>query len=128
MRNLLLTMMIIMTSMIYAQQTEGIVTTTQHLERIDDQYYKVTFKDQSGDITQKGYYTVDKNDNLIMDGSWKLYANGKKITSAYYENGEMVWIRTSKGKFTNTEINYLKLKSKVRRLERELDNATIVSN
>ncbi len=86
------------------------------LEMMSDNLVKTTTY-TGGKIDQSGYYTIVDSD-LFKHGEWKIYSNGKVVSRAMFNTGQLVWIDTSEGRVTSEQIRVRKLERKVERLER----------
>ena len=86
------------------------------LEMMSDNLVKTTTY-TGGKIDQSGYYTIVGSD-LFKHGEWRIYSNGKVVSRAMFNTGQLVWIDTSEGRVTSEQIKIKKLERKVERLER----------
>jgi hypothetical protein len=105
MKNLFLVMAILLTTTIYGQEFNSEVKkSTKEFELIYDDYYKVTFTDVDGQITQKGYYSIGEDGKLDREGKWTLFSNGQVLSVGQFNGDQLVWIKSGKQKFTRQEI------------------------
>jgi len=96
-----------------AQET---VESRKTYELLNENLVKTTIY-TDGRIEQTGYYTILGND-LIKHGEWRIYLNGKIVSRAMFNTGQLVWVDTSEGRVTSEQIRVRKLERKVERLER----------
>jgi hypothetical protein len=105
MKNLFLVMAILLTTTIYGQEFNSEVKkSTKEFELIYDDYYKVTFTDVDGQITQKGYYSIGEDGKLDREGRWTLFSDGQVLSVGQFNGDQLVWIKSGKQKFTRQEI------------------------
>ena len=105
MKNLFLVMAILLTTTIYGQEFNSEVKkSTKEFELIYDDYYKVTFTDVDGQITQKGYYSVGEDGKLDREGRWTLFSDGEVLSVGQFNEDQLVWIKSGNEKFTRQQI------------------------
>jgi len=105
MKNLFLVMTILLTTTIYGQEFKSEVKkSTKQFELIYEDYYKVTFIDEDGMITQKGFYLIGKDGKWDRHGKWSLIINGEVLTVGQFDNDKLVWIKSGGEKFTRQQI------------------------
>lgn len=105
MKNLFLVMAILLTTTIYGQEFNAEVKkSTKEFELIYDDYYKVTFTDVDGQITQKGYYSIGEDGKLDREGRWTLFSDGEVLSVGQFNEDQLVWIKSGNEKFTRQQI------------------------
>lgn len=105
MKNLFLVMAILLTTTIYGQEFNSEVKkSTKEFELIYDDYYKVTFTDVDGQITQKGYYSIGEDGKLDREGRWTLFSDGEVLSVGQFNEDQLVWIKSGNEKFTRQQI------------------------
>jgi hypothetical protein len=105
MKNLFLVMAILLTTTIYGQEFNSEVKkSTKEFELIYDDYYKVTFTDVDGQITQKGYYSIGEDGKLDREGKWTLFSDGEVLSVGQFNGDQLVWIKSGNEKFTRQQI------------------------
>lgn len=113
--------------LVFSQSNTKIETHERLVTRIDNNLYNVVFKDNAGEIAQKGQYW--KIGELFKPhGLWILYVPGTKdiITKSRYDKGRQIWIETIiDGKtytYNEDEITINRLKNRIDLLEKKLAN------
>ena len=88
---------------------------SKQLTKVDENLYEFVVRDGQK-IVQQGFYKK-VNGEYIIHGTWSDFSG----TRAYYENGNMIWIKP-KGdkKYSREEIELHRLRKKVDRLEDKL--------
>jgi len=105
MKNLFLVMAMLLTTTIYGQEFNSEVKkSTKEFELIYDDYYKVTFTDVDGQITQKGYYSIGEDGKLDREGRWTLFSDGEVLSVGQFNEDQLVWIKSGNEKFTRQQI------------------------
>jgi antitoxin component YwqK of YwqJK toxin-antitoxin module len=112
MKNILTIIIILMGTITYGQSYN-----TKYEMVSDNLVKKTTY--MNGRVDQSGYYIVINN-NMMKHGEWKLYHNGRVLSKAKFDKGNLVWIDTNDGRITSDQIKVRKLEHKVERLERML--------
>jgi hypothetical protein len=105
----------IMFSVILLFLSFPILAQEKRLEQVDDRLF--SYKEYNdGKIFQSGYYEK-LNGEYIATGLWKNSLG----TIAYFENGEMLWIKPKGSvKVSKEQIEIHRLKRKVEKLEKAL--------
>jgi len=92
---------------------------TTNLIEIQDNLYKVVVKSEEGSLHQTGFYKrVDKK--FVKDGIWKIYDGKNVLTVGEYDNDKLSWITSNGVTYTKSDIQIMKLKHKVLRLQEQL--------
>ena len=98
-------MAVLLTTTIYGQEFKSEVKkSTKQFELIYDDYYKVTFINDDGMITQKGFYIIGEDGKLIRHGKWSLINDSEVLTVGQFDNDKLVWIKSGGKKFTRQQI------------------------
>lgn len=87
----------------------------RRLEQVDDRLF--SYREYSnGKVVQSGYYEKH-NGEFVATGVWRNSLG----TTAYFKNGEMLWIRfKGEERVSKEQIEIHRLKRKVARLEQAL--------
>lgn len=114
MKTFMITIMLTLSGLIYAQSTNEIT-------KIDENLYAVTIKD--GSIKQTGFY-IENNGLLIEHGEWVLRSDKKILTRGTFNNGVLqeivVYENGERKRYTKTDLEINRLKSKIYKLENML--------
>jgi len=112
MKSILTIIIILMGTFTYGQSHNA------KYEMVNDNLVKKTTY-MNGRVDQIGYYIVINN-NMMKHGEWKLYHNGRVLSKAKFDKGNLVWIDTNGGRITSDQIKVRKLEHRVEQLERIL--------
>lgn len=129
MKNLFLVMAVLLTTTIYGQEFKSEVKkSTKQFELIYDDYYKVTFINDDGMITQKGFYIIGEDGKLIRHGKWSLINDSKVLTVGQFDNDKLVWIKSGGKKFTRQQIIDERTRLRMNRATTVAVNQTLTTN
>lgn len=78
------------------------------LEQISDNYFAYTENSINDDIHQTGFYILVKGE-LLRDGEWKHYINGKLISKAKYSKDKLVLLIIDGVEYSDEDLQVLKL-------------------
>ena len=101
---LILVILFSVTSVFAQEFNSEVKKSTKEFELIYDDYYKVTFTDVDGQITQKGYYSIGEDGKLDREGRWTLFSDGKVLSVGQFNGDQLVWIKSGNEKFTRQQI------------------------
>ena len=114
MKTFMITILLMVSSVLYAQSSKQI-------DKIDENLYSVVIKD--GSIKQTGYYT-EIDGMLVEHGEWTLRSNKTVLTRGTFSNGILqeivVYENGERKRYTRTDLEINRLKSKIYKLENML--------